>query len=301
MRNIIEKFKKSLILIIGFGVFAFSCSDNDTILTEEAAYVAEDAVSDYALEDADDLAGLAMTSDEGPNTGGKVSGEPRTFSINDPRCACENFSATITIDPESTPEVPRGQIVLDFGEGCTGPLGNVRKGKIIITFVGRRFMPGSTIVTTFDGYSINDIALDGVRTLTNISGSTNEAPKCRVQLEDGLAVWPDGTEATREHCYVREWFRASNPVNDELRVDQCDDVDNAASGTNRRGRAYTMKIVERLIYKRGCPIAVSGIKEFTDVASGKVITVDYGDGSCDRIITVTVGGQSRSFEVKRRG
>jgi hypothetical protein len=295
-------FKRTLaIVVVGALGFTVSCVNDETALQEEASYVAEDVVSDYALEDADDLAGLAMLSDDGPSTGGKMSGEPRTFTINDPRCNCENFSATITIDANSTPEVPRGQIVLDFGEGCTGPLGNVRKGKIIITFVGRRFLPGSTIVTTFDGYSINDIALGGVRTLTNVSESNESAPEFEVELEDGTATWPDGTVATREHCFVRRWVRADNPLNDQLIVWQCDGAANAASGTNRRGRAYTMTIVEELVYKRGCPIAVSGVKEFTDVASGKVITVDYGDGSCDRVITISVNGQSRSFEVKRRG
>jgi hypothetical protein len=295
-------FKRATALVaVGLLGFTVSCVNDETPLQEEAAYVAEDVVSDYALEDADDLAGLAMISDDGPNTGSKVNGEPRTITINDPRCTCDNFSATITMDPESTPEVPKGQIVLDFGEGCTGPLDNVRKGKIIITFVGRRFMPGSTIVTTFDGYSINDIALGGVRTLTNVSASTEDAPEFEVELEDGTATWPDGTEATREHCFVRKWVREPNPLNDRLEVRQCDDADFAASGTNRRGRGYTMTIVEDLVYKRGCPIAVSGIKEFTDVASGKVITVDYGDGTCDRVITITIGGQSRSFEVNRRG
>ncbi|MFN3840291.1 MAG: hypothetical protein ACK4RF_06255 [Cyclobacteriaceae bacterium] len=293
--------RTAAMVAVGVLGFTVSCVNDETALQEEAAYVAEDVISDYALEDADDLAGLAMISDDGPNTGGKITDGPRTITINDPRCTCENFSAVITIDPQSTPEVPRGQIVIDFGEGCTGPLGNVRKGKIIITFVGRRFLPGSTIVTTFDGYSINDIQLGGVRTLTNVSESTESAPEFEVELEDGSATWPDGTVATREHCFVRKWVRAVNPLNDQLVVRQCADAPNAASGTNRRGRGYTMKIIEELVYKRGCPIAVSGIKEFTDVASGKVITVDYGDGTCDRVITITVGGQSRSFEVNRRG
>ncbi len=296
-------FFKKAITVLGAGVFALtvSCVNDETQLREEAAFVAEDVISDYALEDADDLTGLAMISDDGPSTGGKLTDGPRTITLNDPRCSCENFSAVITIDPESTPEIPRGQIVLDFGAGCTGPLGNVRKGKIIITFVGRRFLPGSTIVTTFDGYSINDIELAGVRTLTNVSTSNENAPEFQVELEDGEATWPDGTVATRNHCFVRRWVREANPLNDRLEVRQCADADNAASGTNRRGRAYTMTIVEKLVYKRGCPIAVSGVKEFIDVASGKVITVDYGDGTCDRIITITMGGQSRSFEVNRRG
>jgi hypothetical protein len=301
MKKLSLYFKKLFIwAATGMFVLAVSCSENEVVLRQEADDVAEDALTDLFMEDADDLAGLAMLSDDGPNTGGRGNGTPRTIIINDPRCNCPSFSATITIDPESTPSVPRGQIVLDFGDGCTGPMGNVRKGKIIITFAGRRFMPGSTIVTTFDGYSINDIALEGVRTLTNVSSSTQSAPEFEVELENGKATWPDGTLTTREHCFVRKWVRESNPVNDRLEIRQCADVPYAASGTNRRGRAYTMKILETLVYKRRCPIAVSGIKEFTDVSSGKVITVDYGDGTCDRVITITANGQSRSFEVNRR-
>lgn len=280
--------------------FAISCTEQEAPYQEEAAYVAEDAVTDFAFEDADDLAGLAMEADEG-TSGGRMATGPIEILINDPRCQCDNLTVTIEFTPNSTQEVPVGTIVFDFGDGCEDIFGNVRKGKIIVNFVGRRFLPGSVITTTFDGYSINDIALEGVRTLTNISASSEDSPMFQVTLEDGKATWPDGNVATREHCFVRTWIRALNPLNDELEVVQCDDVEVAASGTNRRGRAYTMSILEPIVYKRGCPLAVSGVKEFTDVASGKVITVDYGDGECDRIITITVGGESRNVNVGRRG
>jgi hypothetical protein len=285
-----------------FAALAFfsACDPQEKPLQEEAAYVAEDVISDFALQDVDDLAGLAMISDAA-TSGGRTSGEPRNITISDPRLNCANAVVTITMDPASTPAHPIGTIVIDFGEGCTGPMGNVRKGKIIISFNGRRFMPGSVIAITFEGYSFNEIALEGTRTLTNISGSTEEAPAFEVELVGGQATWPDGTVATREHCYVHTWQRAANPLNDQLVVTQCADREVAASGTNRRGRTYTMKIVEPLRYKRGCPIAVSGVKVFTDVTSGKVITVDYGDGRCDRVVTITFNGQSRSFEVNRRG
>jgi hypothetical protein len=40
------------------------------------------------------------------------------------------------------------------------------------------------------------------------------------------------------------------------------------------------------------------VKEFT--ANGKTITIDYGDGECDRIVVITVNGQSRDVRVDRR-
>lgn len=277
-----------------------ACDPEDKFLQEESAQVAEDVISDFVFEDVDDLAGLALMADAA-TSGGRTDSGPRNINIPDPRCGCPNVTVTITLDPASTSEHPVGTIVIDFGSGCTDPAGNGRKGKIVINFSGRRFQPGSTVVTTFDGYSVNDIALSGTRTLTNISTSTEDAPVFQIELDNGQATWPDGTVATREHCFVRTWQRGTVPANDQLLVTQCPGEDLAATGVNRRGRSYAMKIVETLVYRRGCPIAVSGVKEFTDLTTGKVITVDYGDGTCDRIITITIDGQSRSFEVNRRG
>lgn len=286
------------ILMLGF---AMSCQEEDTPYVLEASYVAEESVTDYYFEDADDMAGVALESDEGPSTGGRVAEGPRSITINDPRCMCENLSVTITMSPNSTPEVPVGDIVIDFGEGCVDILGNIRTGRLLIHFVGRRFLPESVVTLTFDGYTINGIELAGTRTLTNISDSNEDFPKFQVELEDGSATWPDGTVATREHCFEREWIRANNPTQDQMVVNQCANAEVAATGTNRRGVEYQMIIVEELVYKRGCPIAVSGIKKFIEVATGKEIVIDYGDGNCDKTITITVNGASRTVNVNRRG
>lgn len=276
--------------------FAFSCQENETPYGTEASYVAEESVTDVYFEDADDMAGVAVASES--STGGKVSSPSGIVTVDDDRF-CANL--TLVLDPTSTLEIPVGTITIDFGDGCEDPRGNVRKGKIIISFHGRRFLPESTVTLTFEGYSINGIALEGIRTLTNISGSTEVSPKFRVSLDNGKATWPDGTVATREHCFEREWVRALNPIADQLLVSQCADVEFAATGTNRRGVEYRMIIVEELVYKRGCPIAVSGVKTFVEVSTGKEITIDYGDGTCDSVITITVEGSSRSVNVRRRG
>jgi hypothetical protein len=299
--NAIERLKKAMLFfaMAGLGVL-ISCSEENVALQEEAELITEDAITDVYFEDVDDIAGLALLSDDGTDNGGRVA-ESRTIIIQDSRCNCESVVVTITIDPQSTPEKPIGDIVIDFGEGCTDALGNVRKGKILIHFEGRRFLPGSTVVTIFDNYSINDIQLSGTRTLTNITESSVSAPKFQIQLENGKAVWPDGSEATREHCLVRTWIRAVNPLNDAMVIEQCDGADVAASGTNRRGKSYTMSILEPLVYKRGCPIAVEGVKQFVDVASGKVILVNYGEGDCDRSITISVDGNSRTVNVNKKG
>lgn len=296
-------FRKTLaLMIISVAGFVVSCTDNNVGLQEETALITEDVITDYYFEDADDMAGLVMLADNGPATGGRENGDDRAIESNDHRFKCPGVVITIKIYAESNSDVPRGHIIIDFGDGCVDGAGNERKGKIIINFVGKRFQPGAKIVTTFEGYSINGIQLMGTRTLANVTGSLANAPRFRVQLVDGKAIWPDGTEATRVHCFVREWIRnADNPTLEAMVVGQCGDVDFAAEGVNRRGRAYRVIIVEPIVYKRGCPIAVKGIKQYIDVASGKVITINYGDGRCDKTVTITVEGNSRTVEVNKRG
>lgn len=286
----------ALVAMISVG-FVMSCQEDEEPYAIEASYVAEETVTDYYFEDADDIAGTAVASEPGAG-GGKVLSSGGILTDDD-RFLCAEV--TVTLDEQSTPEHPIGDIVIDFGDGCTDPRGNVRTGKILIHFDGRRFLPESFVTLTFDNYTINDIKLEGLRTLTNISGSNEDFPKFRVELVDGKATWPDNTEATRAHCFEREWLRMPNPINDQLVVTQCPDVDFAATGTNRRGVEYRMIIVEELVYKRGCPLAVSGVKKFIEVATGKEIIIDYGDGDCDRTITITINGISRNVDVSRRG
>lgn len=270
-----------------------SCQETEEIAnTPEAIYAIEETTTDGFFQDADDLSNLVMANTS--QAGGRVT----TTNPNDGRF-CDNAEITVAPVQGSTLEWPMGNIVIDFGAGCTDALGNVRKGKIKIYFEGKRFLPESFIEVTFEGYSINGVSLTGTRTLTNISGSSEESPKFQIELVGGSATWPDGTNATREHCFIREWVRAENPINDQLLVSQCDQLV-AASGKNRRGINYEMVIETQLVYKRGCPIALSGVKVFTNVATGQEMTIDYGDGSCDRMVTITVNGQSKTVEVGKR-
>lgn len=284
--NVIFK-PAALAMALLLSLFAISCDDDNRLTLADSQDVAEDALTDSYFEDADDLSGIALQSDAS-TAGGAASPGARNISISDPRI-CEGAVVTLVASPNSTVEVPAGVITIDFGTGCTDARGNVRTGKLIFTYNGRRFQPGSTVVLTTENYSINTIQLEGTRTLTNISGSTESAPKFSIELVDGKATFVDGTFALREASLTREWIRGTTPSADELRVE------GTASGTTRRESAYTMNIQETLVFKRGCGFPVAGVKSF--VIDGKTIVIDYGDGTCDRIVTYTVGDRTRTTNV----
>jgi len=270
-----------------------ACKDEAEVrLTlQDTADVSEEALTDAYFSDLDDMAGIALsTPSETEYSSGRTSG---SVTLEDDRFACDDIVVTIASDPASTAENPKGVLSIDFGSsGCADLKGNVRKGKLIFTYQGKRFMPGSTVVTTAENYFINAVKLEGTRTLTNLQNSTADVPRFNVVLANGKATFPNESAATRESNITWQWNRAANPLDDNLQIEHT----SIASGTTRGGRSYAVTLLEDLVYKRHCGIAVSGIKKYL-VDGKKEITIDYGDGTCDRAFSITVNGNTRNISL----
>lgn len=284
------KFSAFALIVSVLGIS--SCKeDEDRITLQDTADITEEALTEAYFQDMDDMAGKAIESPSDETySGGRTSG---TITIEDHRFKCEGIVVTIAVDPASTHDNPKGVLTIDFGTaGCEDLKGNIRKGKLIFTYEGKRFMPGSTVVTTTDNYFINDVKMEGTRTLTNVQNSTSDAPRFNVILADGKATFPNESFATRESNITWQWNRAENPLDDSLEIE----VTSTASGTTRSGREYEVTLLEGLVYKRHCDIAVSGVKKYT-IDGTKEITIDYGDGTCDRSLTITINGATRNISL----
>lgn len=269
-----------------------SCKEEEErLLVQDTADISEEAVTDSYFHDMDDMAGVAIDAPSDTEySSGRTSG---AVNIEDHRFKCDGTIVTVDSSPNSTPDNPMGVLTVNFGtSGCQDLRGNVRKGKLIFTYSGRRFMPGSTVVTTTENYFINDVKLEGTRTLTNVQTSTSDAPRFNVVLTNGKATFEGGLFAIRESNFTWYWTRAANPLDDNLTIE----MTSTASGTARGGRAYEMTLLKDLVYKRHCGIAVSGIKKHV-INGDKEITTDYGDGTCDKSITVTVNGVTRNINL----
>ena len=178
-------------------------------------------------------------------------------------------------------------ITIDFGEGCEGPRGRNRKGKIVIDYTGRYSQEGSVITIRFENYFVNGKQLEGTKTITNVPGT--EFMTHQIRLEHGKITWPDGTFANREEVKTRTWHRAARPIDDEIYVY------GEANGVNRRGVEYSVSVSETtpIVRKRACWserifIPVQGVKVITRTER-PTITIDYGDGECDKTVEVTYG------------
>ncbi len=261
---------KKLLFIsaIAFGVLS-SCDDGEAVgsqdILEEMDIEAE-ASLDSNFEDVDLIVEAGM---ETIGSAGRVQ--------KDEILDC----ATVTHDEANK------TISIDYGEGCEGPGGRIRAGKMLISYSDHRLVPGAFRETTFENFSIDGVQVEGTRRVENISQSLDDNPTFSITLTGGQLTFEDETIATRASSRVRTWMRATNPINDEA------EVEGNASGSRRDGVNYTMEITERLIYKRSCWargvfIPVSGVKVFT--SGDNVAVVNYGDGECDYDVTISING-----------
>lgn len=260
-----------------------SCNEDkigiDTTLEDQES-VQLDNDDDFYLEDSDDFASALLES-ETTSSGGKVAEET------DSRLACAEITRTGTEES--------GTIVIDFGEGCTGPRGHVRKGKIVIEFSGRRNEPGSFWSMEYVDYSIDEISIEGLRTANNISEPGSGVLIFKVDMENGVITWPNGNVAKRRVHHVREHHRNDSNLLDRLIVY------GTAEGNHRNGRGFFIEILEPLVYTRECReqgiyMPVAGVKLIKH--GNREITVDYGDGECDKIVVITnKNGKSWRHEV----
>ena len=290
MHNVFGKI--AALSLIGGVMLITSCSEEERLTVSDTQDITEEAITDSYFQDMDDMAGVAMNAPSDTQySGGRTS---TTITIEDQRFNCAGIVVNVTPAANSTLDNPKGVLSIDFGTtGCADLRGNIRTGKVIFTYNGRRFVPGSTVVTTVDNYTINGIKLEGTRTLTNVSGSTSDAPKFNVVLTNGKAtLLADGTYAERESNITWSWIKASNAADNYLLIDQS----SVASGKTRAGREYSVSLTKALKYKRFCGIAVEGIKTYV-VDGTKEITIDYGNGECDKSVVITVSGVTRNLNV----
>ncbi len=218
------------------------------------------------------------------------------FTASNPgaREADQDTSAYITCAVAVSVDTENNQVTVDYGEeGCTGPWGVTRQGKVIITYSGRWYEEGATRITTFDNFFVDGVQVEGTRTVTNTSDfNTSPNPVFNVTMEDGRLTFPDGTIMTRDASFTRTWFRAPNPANDRVLRE------GSANGVTRRGDNYSVTIEEPNEYKRCRAIPLDGTKRI--VVGEREALLDYGDGACDNFVDITFNGETNQRRIFAR-
>lgn len=259
-------------------IFFMACEDGeDTTVTFEeedtAVFQSEESVENL-FDVIESITNSAIKYSDA-NSGGRVA------EITDPELACAVVDFTLN-------ELG-GRVAINFGDGCEGPDGKVRRGIIVVEYEGHWLVSGSKIYTVLNNFYVDDLKIEGTRILTNVSELSGTLV-FTVGMMEGKVIWPDETFLTRSSERTHTLTFGDTLVDFEL------EVEGVASGTTRLGVHYTAETIEPLVFKSSCRgsayLPVSGIKTIT-IPEKPVITVNYGEGDCDKTFRITIGEGSK--------
>jgi hypothetical protein len=210
----------------------------------------------------------------------------------------DDICYTVTVDHPDTTTFPK-VITIDFGDGCSLIFNDdtiTRKGQIIVTITDRWFVPGASHSITFNNFSINDVKIEGTRTITNLGLNDQNHLEMSIVLENGKVTFNDTAWVTRNANHLREWIRHMDPMNDTILITGW------ASGINILGEEYTREITEPLVLVhclnyRWRWVIVDGLITITNSVRG-ITTLDYGDGSCDSALMINKNGRHHRYEFR---
>jgi hypothetical protein len=262
-----------LSLAIGFN----SCKKNNETVVEEFENTFElsgdQAIADNLTEDASDM--FNQVADENNIAGGFAPGGPVIVN---------NFipCATVTITP--TTGFPKN-IVIDFGTGCTYN-GNTRSGKINITLSDSVRKAGSVAVMTFTNYIINGYKVEGTHTWTNTSVAPGRS--WTHKTENGKV-----TEVSSGRYWTHYGLRTvvqTLGVATPTRIDDVFSITGTHTVTNSSNVSRDITVLEALIKRTDCGNISKG--KLKVQGPNHYATIDFGDGTCDNLATLSIDGRT---------
>lgn len=261
-----KQFKLFAALALALGIFLTACNKENLTLgfenSEQMVASTDQTTAEDLYGDVEDQVDLAI--------------ETRGAGMDCPE---------VTVEPADG-SYPR-TITIDFGDGCEGPNGRIRKGQIVVTVSDTMSNEGATRTVTFVDFYIDDAHIEGTKTLTNL-GPNADGNVTFQRTVEGQITFPNGDVATWEaDHFITQIAGADTPPS----FDNVYEITGTSSGVNRHGKAYSTEILEPVIRKKSCPWRVAGVLSLT--VGDKTVTIDYGDGSCNNkaILTAPDGTQ----------
>ncbi|OSZ73632.1 hypothetical protein CAP36_16620 [Chitinophagaceae bacterium IBVUCB2] len=210
---------------------------------------------------------------------------------------------TVTVTRLNPPDLFPVKVVIDFGSTpCRGLDGHYRRGKIITVYTGRLLNAGSIATTTFDGFYVDTIRVEGTHKIENTSAS-NLTRQFTVDVTNARLTKPSGNFVEwNNHKVITQLEGLATPF---VPLDDVFKIEGSANGRVQRGRlvvAWESNIIEPLFKRFNCRWIVRGkvrtVRRNTNAAGPWVAVLDFGNGTCDNLAVVTINGVSRQITLR---
>jgi hypothetical protein len=271
--------------------FFVSCNSDEKTNDGSSAAITKDEIIknskiDASIDDVTNIAEDQFSAQQ--NVTAKPSGPVKNFL---PSCA--TITTVLTNNTWTR--------TVDFGvEGCTLENGNTVKGKMVISFSNDFSTSTQTISYTFDGFYHNGKKLQGSKSIVRTVKTTDllaTAHPVFTAAIDMTITFDDGGVYTRKGTLVKEqvegfdtWFNWD---------DNAYLVTGSGTTTFPNGDTFSAEITTPLQFKASCKksIPVKGVLSITK--NGATAVIDYGDGTCNTLATITKDGVTEEVDLKK--
>lgn len=286
--------------VLLLGLF-FSCQDSalqDTLSGDEQAYEKSSVIAvneimiESAVEEGAYEAGFYSETEALLKQIGRVNGRSHhlmDWDNADRYIGKEIPNVTISTTDSTVYPVT---ITIDYGDSTVLKNGKVVSGTIIVEISASKRTDGATRTTTYQDYTVDSVSVNGaVLEAYQVTGDSVMTKTLSGQLKVVLA---DGTVIDRTESKTRTWLSGLDTTKDPS--DDTIQVTGRISATSSAGESYEQVITIPLIKTGECRHYVSG--EVSVTQNGEVLFVlNYGDGTCDNVATLTVQGESSEIEL----
>jgi hypothetical protein len=272
-----KKINLILIAILAIGlVFATSCKKRDQEEEPETTDTDYQTSLDFTKSAQAESSDFKVINDYGIK-------EPGIKSVNS-----DTVAFTITDTDGGFPKT----LTLDFGSACSCNDGHVRQGKVIAVFSGHWGLDSIAVNTTvdvsFDNYYVDGVKHEGTFKATYLGKNDSNGPKYEWKATNAKLTYTDGTFISWNATKTISWTAGYKTLDDK--TDDVFYVNGTKTGVSKKGLTFTAKVTKDLKVVNSCQDGTITEGTFELTPQGKVKrVVDFGDGTCDRIATVTIG------------
>ncbi|MEM6525376.1 MAG: hypothetical protein AAF693_16360 [Bacteroidota bacterium] len=273
----------------------FSCESEESVQPDQNDEIVDQTARQVILQEGlNSLTGIGGVYGNFEDLGfNKLStlGRSKSKSING-RAKDDDTCALVTIKENADGSY---SLILDFGEeGCVD---NETLIKGIATFTGYETDSTGTLKVEFDNFSEEPV-----------DGSEDDDPFVVNGSYEGSFAWNPEAGFNYSESYkldvqldYKDGKIENIKANGEALGNEEEYIirEHSVDGTNNFGDQYLSEVTESLVYSLSCEsdIFVSGVQKFS--FNEDSATVDYGEGSCDNILTISAPGITITIDLDK--
>jgi len=263
-------------LFFAIGVILISCKKDEPIVNNDTKSVIDNIYADNSTELIFNVVndyGIALLNEKIPEIDSGV---------------------IVTITPQYPLDLFPKTMIINYGNGVSCSDGHLRKGKIITVFSNKwsfdSICTNENAQITLNGYYCDNIQ-HVANIAVNIVGVTSGFPEFSLQSSNSKLVFENGESTLWSTERTIQWIAGYQTL-----TDKNDDVfliTGNTTGINSDQKGYSSTVTEPLRYDNTCfkGTLTNGVFEVVPQGLSKQV-VNFGDGTCDKVATVTVNGIS---------